>query len=331
MAVRRTFLLTTTATLALANFCARAQTAPAPQAATGTAQPAAAAGMPAWQKAAGGTMEFDVASVRQDTSGVFKPPSFALSADDGSPPPEGLFRADFPLMVYIEFAYKIWPSREQVDAMLAPLPKWVTTDRFLIEARYPNSKPTKDQVRLMMQALLAERFGMKLHVETQTIPVLAMTLVKPDKPGPKLQPHVDSPECNDPIPLGAPPPEGSKRTFPFGCGTYELHSLPDHSMELGARHTTMSLLASSLPSIGALGRPVVDRTGLTGRFDFTVAFSQEATMAANRATTGAEAQPETQGPTFLEAVQDQLGLKLERTTAPMPTLIIDHIERPSEN
>jgi uncharacterized protein (TIGR03435 family) len=102
-------------------------------------------------------------------------------------------------------------------------------------------------------------------------------------------------------------------------------------MELGARNTTMSLLASSLPSLGALGRPVIDRTGLAGRFDFTVSFSQEATMAANRATTGAEAQPETQGPTFLEAVQDQLGLKLERTTAPMPTLIIDHIDRPTEN
>lgn len=313
----RTSLLTAFATLALANVCAMGQPS--------------SNDMPTWQKAAGGKLEFEVVSVRQDTSNVFKPPSFAISADDGSPPPAGLFHSDFPLTVYIEFAYKLWLSSEQVDAMLAPLPKWVNTDRFLIEARYPTDKPTKDQVRLMMQALLADRFGLKLHFETQTIPVLAMTLAKPDKTGPKLRPHVDSPECSDPVPLGARLPEGSKRTFPFGCGTYELHSLPDHTMELGARNTTMSLLASSLPSLGALGRPVIDRTGLAGRFDFTVSFSQEATMAANRATTGAEAQPETQGPTFLEAVQDQLGLKLERTTAPMPTLIIDHIDRPTEN
>jgi uncharacterized protein (TIGR03435 family) len=150
MVFRRTCMLFT-ASLA-APFVSMAQTTPVPD----------------WQKAAGGKMEFEVASVRQDTSGVFRPPSFSLSADDGSPPLEGLFHADFQLLIYIEFAYKIGPSMEQLDAMLAHLPKWVNSDRYQTEARYPG-KPTKDQVRLMMQSLLAERFGLKVHFETQTI------------------------------------------------------------------------------------------------------------------------------------------------------------------
>ena len=62
--------------------------------------------MPQWQKAAGGRMEFEVASVRVDT-GDFKPPSFPLSADDSFAETGGLFRADFPVVVYIQFAYKL--------------------------------------------------------------------------------------------------------------------------------------------------------------------------------------------------------------------------------
>jgi bla regulator protein blaR1 len=110
-----------------------------------------------------------------------------------------------------------------------------------------------------------------------------------------------------------------------------LHRLPDHTMEFGSRNTTIPLLASSLPSVGALGRPVIDRTGLSGRFDFTLNFSAEATMAANSASAETGSPTETQGETFLEAVRDQLGLKFERTTAPMQVLVIDHVEQPSPN
>ena len=85
---------------------------------------AQAAEMPEWQKAAGGKMEFDVASVRLDT-GDFKPPSIAMSNDDGSQPRDGLFHADYPLYVDIEFAYKISLAPEQQEAMLAAVPRWV--------------------------------------------------------------------------------------------------------------------------------------------------------------------------------------------------------------
>jgi len=286
--------------------------------------------MPAWQKSAGGTMQFEVASVRLDTSGVFKTPSIALSADDGSQPIDGFFHSDFPLIVDIQFAYKVSLSPEQRQAMLARLPKWVTTDTYLIEASSPG-KPTKDQVRLMMQSLLADRFGLKLHFETPTVPVFALTLVKPGKLGPGLRAHSEGVPCSEPASSSTAPNTQSKPPFPGACGIYGMHPTTGDNVEMGARDTTMPLLAAALPSLGGLGRPVVDQTGLTGHYDFTVEFSQQATRNAMRNSTEANTSLETQGTTFLQAVREQLGLKLEPIRAPVQTLVVDHIERPSEN
>jgi uncharacterized protein (TIGR03435 family) len=150
---------------------------------------------PDWQKAAGGKMEFEVASIRQN-NGKFVPPNFAMNPpDDSYAPTGGLFIADYPVEVYIEFAYRFWPSNEQRQAMLAHLPKWVATDSFEIRARAAGN-PSKDQMRLMMQSLLAERFGLVVHFEIQETPVLAMTLVKSGRMGPKLRPHAEGPSCD---------------------------------------------------------------------------------------------------------------------------------------
>lgn len=80
-------------------------------------------------------MEFEVASIRQN-NGKFVPPNFAMNPpDDSYVPTGGLFIADYPVEVYIEFAYKFWPTNEQRQAMLAHLPRWVGTDSFEIRAR----------------------------------------------------------------------------------------------------------------------------------------------------------------------------------------------------
>src|SRR6202012_1136012 len=92
--------------------------------------------VPDWQKAAGGAMTFEVASVRED-KGPFRSPSFALSSDEWFREPNGRFHADFALPTYIEFAYKIWLTGEERRAMLANLPAWVKSDRFDIEATDP--------------------------------------------------------------------------------------------------------------------------------------------------------------------------------------------------
>jgi len=74
------------------------------------------------------------------------------------------------------------------------MPEWVTTERYAIEAR-ADGTPTKDQMRLMMRSLLAERFGFKAHFEERTLPAFALELVNPGKTGPKLRPHSEGVPC----------------------------------------------------------------------------------------------------------------------------------------
>ena len=93
---------------------------------------------------------------------------------------------------------------------------------------------------------------------------------------------------------------------------------------------TMAQIAGALPiiSIGTLDRPVVDQTGLTGTFDLRIEF----TPPANRPQSpGSTFQPDDAGPTFLEVLKEQLGLKLVPQTGPVDVLVIDHVEEPSEN
>jgi uncharacterized protein (TIGR03435 family) len=269
-----------------------------------------------WQKAAGGTMAFEVASVRED-KGLFKPPSFALSADEWFRDPKGRFHADFELPVYIEFAYKIWLAPEEQRALLEKLPEWVKTDRFAIEAVAPLNA-TKDQYRLMMQALLADRFGLKLHFEQKELPVLAMVLVKPPRPGPRLIPHAQGQACDE-----KPKPE----TFPSECYSFAAMPGKDGMWLSGSRATSMDLIGNFIGSLagssGEIGRPVVNQTGLTGLWDYTL-------EAAAPSRTPSDAPPST-GPTMLEAVQDQLGIKLKPARAIVSVPVIDHVERPSDN
>lgn len=273
-------------------------------------------------------MSFDVASVRQSKPGTFTPPNFALDSSDSYQPsdPHGRFTADFWLPAFIGFAYKLWLTSEQDDFMLAPLPKWVTTDNFEIHAE-AEGNPTKDQMRLMMQSLLADRFKLAVHFETQQVPVLALVLEKPGKPGPKLHPHSEGPPCDLPAP---PRANGNPANdvFPRRCDSFEAMPVANHGLLLGSRNTTMELLADSLASLGHLGGPVVDQTGLSGRFDFTLEWTPESTGPAQ---SGADAPLDSQGATFLEALKDQLGMKLKSTKAPMSVLVVDHVERPSDN
>ncbi len=199
--------------------------------------------------------------------------------------------------------------------MLAKLPAWVKSDRFLIEATAP-PHATKDQYRLMMQALLADRFHLKLHFEQHEAPVLAMVLAKPGTPGPRLTPHSQGLPCD-----AKPTPQ----TFPYDCYGYSARPGKDNLWLNGSRATTMDLLANFVGmAAGAsdeIGHRVVDRTGLTGLWDFTL----EAPSPQSPSS-----QP-TSGPTLLEALGDQLGIKLKPTRATLSLPVIDHIDRPTEN
>jgi uncharacterized protein (TIGR03435 family) len=291
--------------------------------------------IPGWQTKAGGKMAFEVASVRLSTGKQFLPPSVPLDAGERYQPTGGLFRADFPLWSYIQFAYKLWWPAEGQRKVIDRLPKWVTTDRYSIEARAAGN-PAKDQLRLMVQSLLADRFKLAAHFETDEVPVLALTLVKEGKLGPKLIPHADGRACGDPAAPIGPVAAGIMRgeeaagpgNFPPMCGSLALIRRPDGTLLAGYRNVTMDLLATSLSGIVGLGRPLVNRTGLSGRFDFTLAWAAEPGPSSPDSPAGASEPP---GPSAIQAFRDQLGLKLESARGPVPILVIDRVERPSEN
>lgn len=295
------------------------------------------------------TFTFDVASVRQnktegqqhsnvplDTGNVYSAidPSDSRTAAGGY-----LVATNQPLWRYIVFAYKLSGTQELAlrfnyfDGLKSTAPSWVTggfnvsAERFNIEARAPENS-TIDQMRLMMQALLADRFHLVVHHETRDAPALGLVLVRPGATGPNLQPHPASDTCPTLTPQPDQPASPSTPSvvgdLPPLCGViaHILSSNNPHS-SFGGRGIPLSLLATSLPTMTGMAtipRPVVDQTGLVGLYNFTLHWNWSP-------------DPETgdTAASFRGALKSQLGLELKPTHAPIDLLVIDHVERPSEN
>src|ERR1700677_2622331 len=151
---------------------------------------------PEWQSAAGGHMSFEVASIHPGDPGKFIYPTIDLSIGDTPIPSDGYFKADFPLRVYIEFAYKTMLTPKQEQAMVANLPKWVGAEPFVIEAKAPTIDATKDQMRLTMQSLLSDRFKLAVHFEALEQPAMVLVLDRAGKLGPRLRQHALGLACD---------------------------------------------------------------------------------------------------------------------------------------
>jgi bla regulator protein BlaR1 len=288
---------------------------------------------PDWQTAAGGKLAFEVASVKPTTTPRL--PNFPLDAGDAKPR-GGRFSASFSLGAYIFFAYKL--DIFELQTMSGQLLKWAIHQDYAIDAE-ADGNPTKDQMRLMMQSLLADRFKLKVHFETKEVSVMALTLVKPGKLGPKLRPHSEGPPCPDSYEMPklfapiAPPKPGE--AYPSQCGTQgQLLGTPGGTW-FGARDTTMELLAHDIygtaSRLGELDKPVVDQTGLEGRFDYVLELPAGSIPLFPKPPDPDNPSPDPKGAIFLNAVREQLGLKLLRSRGQVGTFIIDHIEQPSEN
>ena len=192
-------------------------------------------------------MSFDAASVKPfqisgpiPVSPMTRPPTlFSLGPDDAKPP-GGRFYARFGLGTYIGFAYKL--AAFQTSDAVASAPKWLRTDRYEIEAE-TKGNPTKDQMRLMMQSLLTDRFKLKVHNEVHQVHVLALVLSKPGRTGPSLQPHPmgDSSCSSAYLPRSATDSASSQPAsvaggFPVGCGGLVLMPVSTpNSVKVGAR------------------------------------------------------------------------------------------------
>jgi len=155
-------------------------------------------------------------------------------------------------------------------------------------------KLTGKQRGAMLLPILAERFQLKAHTETRILPVFELVVVSS---GPKFKRSADQ-KSND---IGTSI-QGTER------GT-----------ELTAHGITMASLASSLE--GQVHRPVIDRTGLAGHYDVAMKWASDTAPSS-------EANP---GPSIYTALQEQLGLRLKATKGPVETLVVDHVEMPSEN
>ncbi|HKV49091.1 MAG TPA: TIGR03435 family protein [Candidatus Acidoferrales bacterium] len=268
----------------------------------------------------GGKMSFDVASIKQDKDG-HPYSNFPLGPGNSYSANGGLLSAnDIPVSVYIGFAYGL--TTYERYALDAQLPKWAKDERFDIQAR-AGTNATKDQMRLMMRSLLTDRFKLAAHTETHEGPILALVLAKPGEVGPQL--HLrssDSPPCGA---FTLSPSARSADGSPMACDVF-LSLVDTGHIKTSARDVTLQMIAAAFPLAGmpALDRPVVDETGLTGNYDFSIESVPESTTAPETKS----AEP---GPTFLEALQDQLGLKLVSKTGKVTTLVVDHIEEPSPN
>lgn len=274
---------------------------------------------------------FDVASVRSNKS-VTQPLSrFPLGPGDAYVPGNLFSGTNQPLIAYVRFAFKLSQGE------LLDLPTWVYDEHFDIAGR-ATGNPTKDQMRLMMQSLLADRFKLKAHTERRTKPAFNLVLAKPGRIGPQLKADTDDKACArssaeqsaGAVPTLIPTEPSSKSGLqlpPILCGTIGQvsASAPDKGRIAGRKVTVERIAAFLKNPFTGVDRQVLDRTGLTGTFDFSLEWSPERDIA------GPADQAAASGPSFLEALQKQLGFKLEGTTATADVLVIDHVERPDEN
>jgi len=206
-------------------------------------------------------------------------------------------------------------------------PSWIDSERYDITAKVPPGA-TKEQVNVMLQNLLADRFKLAVHRETKDLPLYELVVAKN---GSKMKPYVE-----DPNPPKAEPGK------PFATGK-DGNPVPRPgslilSMSPGRRRVTaskqpLSKLAEMLAA--ELGRPVVDKTGLLGDYDYSIEFLPEGPNAAPPGqATGLrpEVSADSDAPNLLLAVQEQLGLRLEAKKGPVEMLILDKGEKtPTEN
>ena len=257
---------------------------------------------------------FEVASVKPNTSGN----NMIMIR----PPVGGRFTAtNARLKMLIGLAYKVQ------DFDISGGPGWIDSDGYDITAKAADTNAGIDQLRPMLQALLEDRFKLKVHRETKEMPVFALMAAKN---GPKL-PVAKEGGC---VAFGPgsppPPPPVPGKLPPTPCGGFMMGP---NRLEGGK--ISMTQLVGALSNV--LGRPVIDKTGFTGTFDAKIEFSLEGTTfgASGVGPLGGPlpdaGNPDTSRPSIFTALQEQLGLKLDAQKAPSEILVIDHAEKASEN
>lgn len=233
---------------------------------------------------------------------------------------------NMPVKEMIVIAWRVQPFQ------ITGGPSWIESAHYDISAK-PEGKPKRSDIPLMLQALLEDRFQLKVHSETKEFPIYALVRARKDgKLGPQLVPSNEG-SCTPFDPSKPPPPPDPNNPPKLGCGGMMMG--PDRINAVGVDIAQLQPMLSRI-----LGRTVVDKTGLTGKFDITAHWTPDQAQLMQGPFGGPPPggppdmpQPrfDPNGPSIFTALEEQLGLKLESQKGPVDILVIDHIERPSEN
>lgn len=194
-------------------------------------------------------------------------------------------------------------------------PESMRDQRFDIAARVPEGA-TRDQLRLMIQHMLIERFKLAVHYESREMPKYYLTVAKG---GSKLKASAEVPPINDNSPPRSGGPILDKDGYPVLGPGREGMAMVNHRARLFSPQSTMEQFAKQIG--GQLRRPVTNATGLTGKYDISLFWVDDALRATAALTDGDP------GPTMERAIQEQLGLRLELQKGPVDVLVVDHFEK----
>lgn len=290
-------------------------------------------------QSAGPKIEFEVASIKPSAPPSGRGMRVGFNGGPGTKDPARIVYENMSLSGLVTIAYDL--KRYQLSA-----PGWLDSERFDIQAKVPEGA-TKEQVRLMMQNLLAERFKLTIHHETKEMPMFQLVVAKG---GHKLKEVVEEPAPKDGDAAPATPGPMPRITMdkngypvlPPGKGPMTI-MLNGRARTQGQE--TMEQFAGMLAN--QMGRPVTDATGLKGKYEISLYWEPDGISmggAPPPPPPGAVGPPPgaggptaslpegESGPAMFSALQEQLGLKLEPKKGPVDIIVVDHIEKvPTEN
>jgi uncharacterized protein (TIGR03435 family) len=260
---------------------------------------------------------FEVASVKRNTSGESRtyfqvPPAGTVNITNANV--RALIREAFEIDPSAELYLLVPPVGNSLISAGKTIQEITSGPRFDVQGRIPEEKP--GQQRAMLRTLLAERFKLRVHRENRVLPIYALTVARTGQLGPALRPSpVDCASFfaertkNKEL---QPPPGSDGR--PLCVNANDFSTPGSMGLRSAGDITTLARMMQ-----GFVDRPIQDDTGLTGSFEWKFTFG----MTPNATDAGA--------PPIFTAVQEQLGLRLERRTAEYEVLVVDSVAMPSEN
>lgn len=244
---------------------------------------------------------FDVVSIRPNNTGSG---SISVSIDE-----------DHFEMTNVTFAIMLRNAFDMKPAQILNLPGWAESQHFDVKGKVIDGdiealkKMTDEERRPMFQAMIQERFGLQFHMSTKDMSVYELVVAKG---GPKMK--------------ALPPQTDAEKEAERGSDKMSRGSVNMNRDAEGAHLTTVGITMARLASVlsDRAGRPVLDKTNLTG--DYTVELRWSPEDAAPHPDS-----PANQLPSLFTALQEELGLRMVSTHGDVPTMVVDHVDRPSEN